>query len=90
MVAHLLRLKLTLLRNGLRRSVWQVVGLVVLSLYALGGLAAATAGLVALSLAGPDLIRTVLVLTGSLLVVGWWIVVYGILYWFPRLLGVPA
>jgi len=25
MVAHLLRLKLTLLRNGLRRSAWQVV-----------------------------------------------------------------
>jgi ABC-2 type transport system permease protein len=73
-VAHLLRLKLTLLRNGLKRSVWQVVGLVVLSLYALGGLAAATAGLVALSLADPDLIRTVLVLTGSLVVIGWWIV----------------
>ena len=74
MVAHLLRLKLTLLRNGLKRSVWQIVGLVVLSLYALGGLAAATAGLVALSLAGPDLVRTVLVLTGSLVVLGWWIV----------------
>ena len=29
MVAHLVRLKLTLLRNGLRRSVWQVLGMVV-------------------------------------------------------------
>ncbi|MCR6493837.1 hypothetical protein [Cellulomonas sp. P24] len=74
MVAHLLRLKLTLLRNGLRRSVWQVVGLVILSLYVLGALAAAAAGLVALSLAGPDLVRTVLVLAGSLLVLGWWFV----------------
>jgi ABC-2 type transport system permease protein len=73
-VAHLLRLKLTLLRNGLKRSVWQVVGLVVLSLYVLGGLAAATGGLVALSLAGPDLVRSVLVLSGSLLVLGWWFV----------------
>jgi len=73
-VAHLLRLKLTLLRNGLRRSVWQIVGLVVLSLYVLGGLVAATAGLVALSLAGPELVRTVLVLSGSLLVLGWWFV----------------
>lgn len=74
MVAHLLRLKVTLLRNGLRRSAWQVVGLVILSLYVLGALAAAAAGLVALSLAGPDLVRTVLVLAGSLLVLGWWFV----------------
>ena len=36
MVAHLVRLKLTLLRNGLRRSPWQVVGLVVGALYGLG------------------------------------------------------
>ena len=36
MVAHLLRLKLTLLRNGLRRSPWQLVGMAFAGLYALG------------------------------------------------------
>jgi ABC-2 type transport system permease protein len=36
MVAHLLRLKLTLLRNGLKRSPWQLVGLAFGGLYALG------------------------------------------------------
>ena len=35
-VAHLVRLKLTLLRNGLRRSVPQLVGMVLAALYALG------------------------------------------------------
>ena len=36
MVAHLLRLKLTLLRNSLRRSPWQLLGLIIGGLYALG------------------------------------------------------
>ena len=38
MVAHLVRLKLALLRNGLRRSAWQVVGLAVAALYGLGAI----------------------------------------------------
>lgn len=74
MVAHLLSLKLTLLRNGLRRSVWQVIGLVAAAAYALGGTAFAVAGLVALSTADTGLIRTVLVLAGSVLVLAWWLV----------------
>ena len=74
MVAHLLSLKLTLLRNGLRRSVWQVIGLVVAAVYALGGTASAVAGLVALSTADTGLIRTVLVLAGSVVVLAWWLV----------------
>lgn len=74
MVAHLLRLKLTLLRNGLRRSPWQVVGLVVGSLYGLGVLGLVVAGMVALSVQDADLRRTVVVLLGSLLVLGWWVI----------------
>jgi ABC-2 type transport system permease protein len=73
-VAHLLRLKLALLRNGLRRSTWQVVGLVVAALYALGAMLGAIAGLVALSTQDPGTIRTVLVVAGSALVLAWWFV----------------
>jgi ABC-2 type transport system permease protein len=73
MVAHLLRLKLTLLRNGLRRSAWQVVALVIGALYGCGAVALAVAGLAALSTADTAGIRTVLVLAGSALVGGWWI-----------------
>ena len=74
MVAHLVRLKLTLLRNGLRRSAWQVVGLVVAALYGLGILVMGVAGLFALSFVELPTRADVLVLLGSLLVVGWWVV----------------
>lgn len=75
MVAHLVRLKLTLLRNGLRRSPWQVVGMVLGALYGLGVLVSALSGLVLLAVpADDDLRRTVLVLLGALLVAGWWVV----------------
>lgn len=74
MVAHLVRLKLALLRNGLRRSVWQVIGLAFAGLYALGASGLAVAGLVALSTADVGLIRTVLVLAGAALVLGWWVI----------------
>ncbi|SDV00015.1 ABC-2 type transport system permease protein [Microlunatus sagamiharensis] len=48
MVALLVGLKLTLLRNSLRRSTWRTVGLVLAAVYALGVVAAVYAGLVAL------------------------------------------
>ncbi|HEY5518662.1 MAG TPA: hypothetical protein VIK17_03345 [Cellulomonas sp.] len=73
MVAHLVRLKLRLLANGLRRSAWQIVGLAVAAMYGLGLVAAALAGLVVLSTQDADFIRTVLVLAGALLVLGWWV-----------------
>ncbi|RMI13743.1 hypothetical protein [Cellulomonas triticagri] len=74
MVAHLVRLKLTLLRNGLRSSVWKVVGLVLTGLYALFLVAMCVAGLVVLGTQDDvELRRTVVVLAGSLLVVGWWL-----------------
>ncbi|MFS0705572.1 hypothetical protein AB6N23_13730 [Cellulomonas sp. 179-A 9B4 NHS] len=74
MVGHLVRLKLTLLRNGLRRSVWQVLGLVAAGLYGLGLLGLAAVGFVALSVQDAALRETVLVLLGSALVLGWWVV----------------
>ena len=71
MVAHLLRLKLTLLRNSLRRSPWQIVGLVLGALYGIGMLGLLLMGLFFLSLNDPELARTVTVLAGALVVVGW-------------------
>lgn len=75
MVAHLVRLKLLLLRNGLRRSGWQVAGLVVGGLYAFGVLVGALAGIVALAVQGDLEARRIAVgLAGALLVVAWWLV----------------
>ena len=48
MVALLVQLKLTLLRNSLRRSVWRTVGLIIGIVYALGVVVLALVGLVAL------------------------------------------
>jgi ABC-2 type transport system permease protein len=73
-VAHLLRLKLTLLRNSLRRSPWQLVGMAFGALYALGALVVATGGLIALRFVPPDEAAVVLVLAGTATVIGWWVV----------------
>ncbi|MBF0688901.1 MAG: hypothetical protein IR158_14185 [Cellulomonas sp.] len=74
MVAHLVRLKLTLLRNGLRRSVWQVLGLVLGALYGLSVLVGAVAGAIALGWVEAELRADLLVVVGSLVVLGWWVV----------------
>lgn len=74
MVAHLVRLKLTLLRNGLKRSPWQVVGLVIGLLYGLFVTVIAVAGVVAVSVVSPDLLPTVVVIAGSAVMLGWWVV----------------
>ncbi len=74
MVAHLVRLKATLLRNGLRRSAWQIVGLVFAALYASGAVAIAVVGLAALSTQHADLRASVVVLLGAALVLGWWLI----------------
>lgn len=71
MVAHLLRLKLILLRNSLKRSTAQLVGVILGGLYGLGILVSVVAGLVFLNLAEVELIRTVLVIGGSATVLGW-------------------
>jgi ABC-2 type transport system permease protein len=71
MVAHLLRLKLTLLRNGLRRSPWQLVGMAFGGLYALGLVAALVVALVLLRQVDAGLAHTAVVLGGSAAILGW-------------------
>ena len=71
MVALLVRLKLTLLRNALRRSAWRVVGLVLGGLYALGLVAGVLAGLVALRWTSVQVTADVTVLAYTLLGAGW-------------------
>ncbi|MET3919797.1 transporter [Arthrobacter sp. UYEF20] len=71
MVAHLLRLKLTLLRNSVRRSPWQLVGLGIGALYALGIVGLGIAVLVLLRGADAGLAQTVVVLGGAAAMLGW-------------------
>ncbi|WP_278236764.1 hypothetical protein [Isoptericola sp. AK164] len=74
MVAHLVRLRLTLLGNTLRRSVWQAVGLVVATLYGLSVVTLAVTAAVAGGLADPVVTGQVLTVAGSAVVVAWWVV----------------
>ncbi|MUK02021.1 transporter [Vibrio cholerae] len=74
MVAHLLRLKLTLLRNSFKRSTAQLIGVILGGLYGLGVLATLVVGLVFLGSADLELIRTILVIGGSATVLGWIII----------------
>lgn len=71
MVATLVRLRLQLLANSLRRSPWQIVAVVIGGLYGLGVLGLAVAGLFALSFASIELARTITVLVGAVLILGW-------------------
>lgn len=71
MVAHLVRLKLTLLRNSLRRSPWQIVGIVFGALYGISVLVLLLGALFFLSTTDPELARTVTVLAGAAAVLGW-------------------
>jgi len=71
-VALIVGLKWQLLRNGLRRSTPQLVGLILAGLYGLGVLALAVSGLVTLRFAVPgDVARTVVIIGGSALTLGW-------------------
>jgi ABC-2 type transport system permease protein len=70
-VAHLVRLKLALLRNGFKRSPWQLVGVILGGLYAIGVLALLIAGLFFLSYTEPEMARMVVVLGGSAAFLGW-------------------
>ena len=71
MVAHLLRLKATLLRNGFRRSPWQLVGVVAGGLYGLFVVAMLFVALFYLGGTDPGFAATVLVLAVSAAVLGW-------------------
>ena len=70
MVAHLLKLKLVLLRNSLRRSPWQLIGIVLGCLYGLGILAVLLAALFVVG-ADPALARAGVILGGALAILGW-------------------
>lgn len=82
MVALIVGLKWQLLRNGLRRSTPQLVGLILGGVYGLGVLAVAVSVLVALRFAVPsDVARIVVVIGGSVLILGWTlfpVIAYGI------------
>ena len=72
MVAHIVRLKWQLLRNGLLRSTPQLIGLIFAGLYGLGLLGGAMMGLIGLRFAVPsDVARTAIVVGGSALTLGW-------------------
>ena len=71
MVATLVKLRFQLLANSLKKSPWQIVAVVIGGLYALGVLVTVIAGLVALSFASVELARTVVILAGSALILGW-------------------
>ena len=69
-VAILVRLKLSLLRNTLRRSVWRTVGLIIGIVYALGVVVMALVGLVALRWSSVALTADVTVLAFATLTAG--------------------
>lgn len=71
MVAALVRLRLIVLRNSLRRSVGQLIALIIAALYGLFLLGLIILGLFALNLAPVDLARTIVVLGGSVVTLGW-------------------
>jgi ABC-2 type transport system permease protein len=74
-VAHIVGLKWQLLRNSLRRSTPQLIGLIFGGLYGLGVLVLVVAGLIGLRFAVPsDAARTAIIVGGSLLTLGWAIV----------------
>lgn len=82
MVALIVRLKWQLLRNGLRRSTPQKVGMILSALYGLVVLGQGLAGLIALRFALPsDVARIAITVGGSAVTLGWAllpVVAYGI------------
>ena len=82
MVAHIVRLKWLLLRNGLRRSTPQRVGLILSGLYGLGVLGQGMAALIALRFGLPsEGARIAITIGGSAVTLGWAllpVIAYGI------------
>jgi len=70
-VALLVRLKLTLLRNSLKRSTWRTVGLIIAMIYALGVVSLVLAGLVGLRFTSLALTADVTVVAYAALTLGW-------------------
>ncbi|WP_210479210.1 hypothetical protein [Naasia sp. SYSU D00948] len=80
MLPVFLRLKLRLLVNSFRRSPWQAVGLAVGVLYGLGVAVFGAVGLTALRLVDADGARTIVVIAGSAITLGFLLVplVFGV------------
>ncbi|PZR55055.1 hypothetical protein DNL40_01280 [Xylanimonas oleitrophica] len=74
MVAQLVRLKLTLMANTLRRSVWQTIGIIAGGAYGLFLVALAVAGAVAGGTVDPVTTGAVLVVVGAVVVLAWCVV----------------
>lgn len=75
MVARFLTLKLTLMANTFRRSVWQTIGMIIAALYVLGVVGALVSAMVFVGVAGdPAWAAIAITLGGALAVLGWWIV----------------
>ncbi len=74
MVAHFVRLRLTLLANAFRRSVWQMIGYLFALLYALFVITMLVVGAVAGGGVNAELTGQIILLGGSLAVVAWWVV----------------
>ncbi|WP_309617471.1 hypothetical protein [Salinibacterium sp.] len=70
MVAQFLHLKLTLFANTFRRSPVQLFGMILAAVWGLGAAGVLTAGLFALRLSTPDVARVVVVVCGTLIVLG--------------------
>jgi len=73
MVALLVGLRWRQLGHQLARNPWMIVTLIVTALLALGFLAILAVGLVAMRFAAPDTAVTVMVITGAVIVGGWWV-----------------
>ncbi|GHD48466.1 hypothetical protein [Mycetocola manganoxydans] len=70
MVAQLLGLRLRLLANGFRRSVWQLIGIVFGTAAGVAMVVLIGSGLIALRFAPDELARNLLVIVGSFVVLG--------------------
>ncbi|WP_022918529.1 hypothetical protein [Ruania albidiflava] len=74
MVAHLVRLRLTLLANTFRKSVWQAIGFILGALYALFVVSMAVIGAVAGGGVDAVVAGQVIIVVGALVVLAWWLV----------------
>ncbi|ARU52560.1 hypothetical protein CBR64_14935 [Cellulosimicrobium cellulans] len=74
MVAQFVRLKLTLMGNTFRRSVWQTIGFLVGALYGLFVVGMLVVGMVVLGTDDPVLAGSIMILVGALAVLGWWVI----------------
>lgn len=71
MAVVLVRLKLALLGNAFRRSVWQVVGIILACVYGAGIMLAELSSLPLLARQDAEFIESAWVLAGALVVLGW-------------------